>query len=134
MPDVKHSLVFASGLCDYDHTVEFTIKKCVLKKENYIVGVAERAGEMYSVKLQRLSDRETVILVVTEDMPSVWHARLAHADRNAINKMAWSDAVYGMEVAECMSMNSCSPCVVGTMKNTFMRSGATLETRPGAVL
>lgn len=39
-------------------------------------------------------------LDVTWDMLSVWHARLAQADRNEVTKIAQSGAVYGLEMAE----------------------------------
>lgn len=109
-------------------------KNCVVKKKNCIVGVDERAGGMCCVDLQRASDKEIATFDVTENILSVWHASLAHVDRNTIKKMAESGALHGMEMAEDRSTNKCSAFVDRTMTNTTIRSHTTLETRPGIVL
>lgn len=42
VPDADHSLISASRLCDYNHTVNFTKKKCVVKKKNFVIVVCKR--------------------------------------------------------------------------------------------
>lgn len=44
VPEAEHSLVFVSSFCEDDHTMALTRKKCIVKKENYVIGVGERAG------------------------------------------------------------------------------------------
>lgn len=37
VPDVEHSLIFESSLCHDDYTMEFTNRKCVVKKNNFVI-------------------------------------------------------------------------------------------------
>lgn len=134
MPDDEHSLVSVSSLCDDDRTVELKSKKCVMKEKSCVAGVGERAGGMYSVNLQQACDKALGTPDVTGDLLSVCHARLAHADRNAVNKMTQSGFVYGLQTVEARSTKICSSHLQGTMTKTPMRSQTTLEARPSAVL
>lgn len=67
------------------------------------------------------------------DMQSIWHARLAHADRNLMKKTAQSGAVLSMKVAKVCSTNNYWAYVEATMKNMPMCSQTSLESRPATV-
>lgn len=132
--DVGPSLVYVSNFCDDGHTIELTSKKCLVKKGNCGVVVGERAGGMYSISLQLASDRAIVTPDVTKDMLSVWHARLAYADCNAMRKMKQSDAVQHLKMAEARCTNNCLPCIERRMTNTPTRFQATHKSRSRAEL
>lgn len=55
-------------MCDDDLIVEFTSKKCILKKRSCIGGGVQRAGGMYLINLQRASNKANEIAAVTVEM------------------------------------------------------------------
>lgn len=86
--DVEHSLASVSRLCDDNHTVRFEKCKCVVRKDNCVVGLRESADRLYFVDIQRAIDKEMVTADVPGDRLSVWHIKLAHADRKATRRIA----------------------------------------------
>lgn len=91
-----------------------------MKKKIYVIGVGESAGRMYYVNLQRASDKTIATSDVTRNSLSVWHARLAHANWNEINKIGQKSAVHGLEMVEAGYTNNCLLCVGETITNTIM--------------
>lgn len=85
---------------------------------------------MYSINLQKMSDKTMATLDVTGDMLSIWHARLSHADQDAIDKVVKIEAVHGIEIAEGQSTNNCSPRVEETMTNTQRTPAPLLRRSP----
>lgn len=77
-----------SSLCDDDHKENLTGLKRVVKKKDFVVDVDKNAGGTESVNIQQVSDKAMASPDVTGDRLGVRHARLAHANRNAIKKMA----------------------------------------------
>lgn len=134
MRDVEYRAVSMSSFWVDNHTAKFMSENCIVKKRNCVVDIGKRASERYSLSLQRASDKAMTTCDVTGGMLSVWHAKLAHVDRNAIRKMAWSVAIHSQEMAEARNTNNCSPCVEGRMTRTLMLSRSTLESQPGAAL
>lgn len=59
-----------------------------MRKDNCGVGLRESADRLYFVDIQRAIDKEMVTADVTGDRLSVWHIKLAHADRKATRKIA----------------------------------------------
>lgn len=49
VPNVEHSLISVSGLCDDCHTVGLSEKNCVVKKNKNVIAIGERTGGMYLV-------------------------------------------------------------------------------------
>lgn len=72
VPDAEHSLNSVSSLCDDDATVDFTNRKCVVRKDRCMVGVGERAGKTHSVNLHQSIDKQIATSDITGDMLSVW--------------------------------------------------------------
>lgn len=100
-----------SNLCDDSHTVDFTNRKLVFEKDNSAVEAGKLVDRVYSIDIQRVIDTTMATLDATWDVLSVWHARLAHADQNAIKEIARSDAVQGSDMTKLRPTNSCLPCV-----------------------
>lgn len=98
------------------------------EKENCLAGVGERVGVAYSINGQLASDRAFETPKVNENMLSVWHSGLVHADRDAITKMAQSGAGHGLDITAVHRTNNCSPCVEGTITSMSVSVRTNLET------
>lgn len=131
--EVEHSLVSFSSQCDDGHTVKLRNTICVVMKANCVVAVGERAGGMYSVKLQCTSEKAVAAPEDNGDMLSVWRSKLVQVNCNTIKKMVQSNAVHSMDMPIPLASNNCSPSTEGKMTNTTIKYRTILETQPGPV-
>lgn len=65
-PNVEHSLLTVLTLCDNGHTVDFSEKNCVVKKNMRVIGIADRTGGIYSVELWGVDEESMVTSKVSE--------------------------------------------------------------------
>lgn len=133
VPEVKHSLFSMSALCDYGHTVQLKQRNCSLKKKKRCVTrIGKRSGGMYSVKLQRTSEKALEAPEDNGGMLRAWPSRLLHADCEAIRKMTQSDTACVRDMHMPLAPNICSLFIERTMTNTCMKSRRIVEAQPGA--
>lgn len=62
---------------------------------------------MNSIKLQRASENDLAVTEGNEDVLSVWHSRLEHADRNSVIKMAQRNEARGIDMIIPLATNNC---------------------------
>ena len=99
-----------------------------------IVGTGNLWNGVYQVQFSRFLAKDKVSSAVTKSSADIWHTRIVHADKAAIERTAKEEAVAGIEDNTKIEGKSCSSCIIGKMANGSMRLRTTLDSRPGAVV
>lgn len=96
MPNVDHSLIYDSGLCDCGYAVTFREKNCTVKNRKCDFHWLTSGG-MYSVELCGTDEKAMTTPEVGGKKIRVWHLRLAHAKRTALKRIRAMKVVFSLD-------------------------------------
>ncbi len=113
---LKHNLLSISQFCDKGLKVTFEASICIITnpKDNSIVLMGHRHGNIYMVDLHDLDKKNGLCLITNEERKSetswLWHRRLGHASMDLISKLVKKDLIKDVPKLIFEKDKICGPC------------------------
>ena len=120
-PELKHSLLSVSQICDKGYSTHFTDKECMTPKpgivipEEWILVKSKRDGNAYIIDMNsNLPEQVTYLFSkISEQNAMMWHRRLGHAKAKNLNRLAKNEMVRGLPVRDFITFEKCVSCAQG---------------------
>ncbi|KAJ9556363.1 hypothetical protein OSB04_010977 [Centaurea solstitialis] len=120
---LMHNLLSISQLCDKDHKVSFSKKKCKVKnrrKEVILTGV--RHADIYIINMNTSTDNFCFVSRASSDTNWLWHKRLSHLNFKTINQLCINNLVIGLPDFRYTKVSLCSACEKGKQTRASFKS------------
>ncbi|KAJ9547379.1 hypothetical protein OSB04_019922 [Centaurea solstitialis] len=118
-----HNLLSISQLCDKNHKVSFSKKKCKVKnrrKEVILTGV--RHADIYIINMNTSTDNFCFVFRATSDTNWLWHKRLSHLNFKTLNQLCINNLVIGLPDFRYTKVFLCSACEKGKQTRASFKS------------
>lgn len=114
IPKVKYNLVSYGAITNRGYTVTGNNKQCLIHSGKRTVMVGEKEGNLYKLKINRVSKEEALIIEKGQGDNSlrIWHERLAHLNLKDVKQVL---NIEGIKATEQVSKFLCKACVEGKM-------------------
>ncbi|KAJ9562397.1 hypothetical protein OSB04_007557 [Centaurea solstitialis] len=120
---LMHNLLSISQLCDKNHKVSFSKKKCKVKnrrKEVILTGV--RHADIYIINMNTSTDNFCFVSRASTDMIWLWHKRLSHLNFKTLNQLCINNLVIGLPDFRYTKESLCSACEKGKQTRASFKS------------
>ncbi|KAJ9557956.1 hypothetical protein OSB04_012570 [Centaurea solstitialis] len=120
---LMHNLLSISQLCDKNHKVSFSKKKCKVKnrrKEVILNGV--RHADIYIINMNTSTDNFCFVSRASTDMNWLWHKRLSHLNFKTLNQLCINNLVIGLPDCRYTKESLCSACEKGKQTRASFKS------------
>ncbi|KAJ9542631.1 hypothetical protein OSB04_029137 [Centaurea solstitialis] len=120
---LMHNLLSISQLCDKNHKVSFSKKKCKVKnrrKEVILTGV--RHADIYIINMNTSTDNFCFVSRASSDTNWLWHKRLSHLNFKTINQLCINNLVVGLPDFRYTKVSLCSACEKGKQTRDSFKS------------
>ncbi|KAJ9545140.1 hypothetical protein OSB04_024847 [Centaurea solstitialis] len=120
---LMHNLLSISQLCDKNHKVSFSKKKCKVKnrkKEVILNGV--RHADIYIINMNTSTDNFCFVSRASTDMNWLWHKRLSHLNFKTLNQLCINNLVIGLPDYRYTKESLCSACEKGKQTRASFKS------------
>ncbi|KAJ9552849.1 hypothetical protein OSB04_016894 [Centaurea solstitialis] len=120
---LMHNLLSISQLCDKNHKVSFSKKKCKVKnrkKEVILNGV--RHADIYIINMNTSTDNFCFVSRASTDMNWLWHKRLSHLNFKTLNQLCINDLVIGLPDYRYTKESLCAACEKGKQTRASFKS------------
>ncbi|KAJ9556613.1 hypothetical protein OSB04_011227 [Centaurea solstitialis] len=120
---LMHNLLSISQLCDKNHKVSFSKKKCKVKnrrKEVILTGV--RQTDIYIINMNTSADNFCFVSRASTDTNWLWHKRLSHLNFKTLNQLCINNLVVGLPDFRYTKVSLCSPCEKGKQTRASFKS------------
>ncbi|KAJ9545329.1 hypothetical protein OSB04_025036 [Centaurea solstitialis] len=120
---LMHNLLSISQLCDKNHKVSFSKKKCKVKnrrKEVILTGV--RHADIYIINMNTSTDNFCFVSRASSDTNWLWHKRLSHLNFKTINQPCINNLVVGLPNFRYTKVSLCSACEKGKQTRASFKS------------
>ncbi|KAJ9561066.1 hypothetical protein OSB04_006226 [Centaurea solstitialis] len=120
---LMHNLLSIGQLCDKNHKVSFSKKKCKVKnrrKEVILTGV--RHADIYIINMNTSTDNFCFVSRASSDTNWLWHKRLSHLNFKTINQLCINNLVVGLPDFRYTKVSLCSACEKGKQTRASFKS------------
>ncbi|KAJ9547394.1 hypothetical protein OSB04_019937, partial [Centaurea solstitialis] len=120
---LMHNLLSISQLCDKNHKVSFSKKKCKVKnrrKEVILTGV--RQADIYIINMNTSTDNFCFVSRGSTDTNWLWHKRLSHLNFKTLNQLCINNLVTGLLDFRYTKVSLCSACEKGKQTRASFKS------------
>ncbi|KAJ9546608.1 hypothetical protein OSB04_019151 [Centaurea solstitialis] len=120
---LMHNLLSISQLCDKNHKVSFSKKKCKVKnrrKEVILTGV--RRADIYIINMNTSTDNFCFVSRASTDTNWLWHKRLSHLNFKTLNQLCINNLVVGLPDFRYTKVSLCSACEKGKQTRASFKS------------
>ncbi|KAJ9556551.1 hypothetical protein OSB04_011165 [Centaurea solstitialis] len=120
---LMHNLLSIIQLCDKNHKVSFSKKKCKVKnrrKEVILTGV--RQADIYIINMNTSTDNFCFVSRASTDTNWLWHKRLSHLNFKTLNQLCINNLVVGLPDFRYTKVSLCSACEKGKQTRTCFKS------------
>ncbi|KAJ9544847.1 hypothetical protein OSB04_024554 [Centaurea solstitialis] len=120
---LMHNLLSISQLCDKNHKVSFSKKKCKVKnrrKEVILTGV--RHADIYIINMNTSTDNFCFVSRASSDTNWLWHKRLSHLNFKTLNQLCINNLVIGLPDLRYTKVSLCSACEKGKQTRASFKS------------
>ncbi|KAJ9543717.1 hypothetical protein OSB04_023424 [Centaurea solstitialis] len=120
---LMHNLLSISQLCDKNHKVSFSKKKCKVKnrrKEVILTGV--RHADIYIINMNTSTDNFCFVSRASTDTNWLWHKRLSHLNFTTLNQLCINNLVVGLPDFRYTKVSLCSACEKGKQTRASFKS------------
>ena len=126
VPELKHSLLSVSQICDRDYSTLFTKKGCFILKpgiitpDEWVLVKSQRKNDAYIIDMNSNIPKEITCLFssTSEQNAMLWHRRLGHANVKNLNRLAKHDLVRGLPIKDFITFEKCVSCALGKQHRT----------------
>ncbi|KAJ9550966.1 hypothetical protein OSB04_015011 [Centaurea solstitialis] len=112
-----------SQLCDKNHKVSFSKKKCKVKnrrKEVILIGV--RQADIYIINMNTSTYNFCFVSRASSDTNWLWHKRLSHLNFKTLNQLCINNLVIGLHDFRYTKISLCSACEKGKQTRASFKS------------
>jgi len=111
---LKHNLLSVSQLCDKGYLVSFDSHNCVIENKHdiNIKHIGYRTNNVYMINLDKTSNYDQCFLSKDDD-PWLWHRRIAHINKEHLNKIISKDLVIDLPKLKFEKDRLCDACQKG---------------------
>ncbi|TLX70005.1 DDE-type integrase/transposase/recombinase, partial [Labilibacter sediminis] len=121
VPELKHSLLSVSQICDKDYSTHFTKKECLILKpgivipDDWVLVRSERKNDAYIIDMNSNIPENVTCLFskISEQNAVLWHRRLGHANAKNLYRLAKNELVRGLPIKDFITFEKCVPCAQG---------------------
>jgi hypothetical protein len=121
VPELKHSLLSVSQICDKEFSTHFTKKECLILKpgivipEDWILLRSECKCDAYIIDMNKNTTENVTCLFskISEHNAMLWHRRLGHANVKNLNRLAKLELVRDLPVKDFITFEKCLACAQG---------------------
>ncbi|KAJ9565935.1 hypothetical protein OSB04_001901 [Centaurea solstitialis] len=120
---LMHNLLSISQLCDKNHKVSFSKKKCKVKnrrKEVILTGV--RQADIYIINMNTSTDNFCFVSRASSNTNWLWHKRLSHLNFKTLNQLCINNLVVGLPDFRYTKVSLCSACEKGKQTRASFKS------------
>ncbi|KAJ9546782.1 hypothetical protein OSB04_019325 [Centaurea solstitialis] len=120
---LMHNLLSISQLCDKNHKVSFSKKKCKVKnrrKEVILTGV--RRADIYIINMNTSTDNFCFVSRASTDTNWLWHKRLSHLNFKTLNQLCIDNLVISLPDFCYTKVSLCSACEKGKQTRASFKS------------
>ncbi|KAJ9561765.1 hypothetical protein OSB04_006925 [Centaurea solstitialis] len=120
---LMHNLLSISQLCDKNHKVSFSKKKCKVKnrrKEVILTGV--RQADIYIINMNTSIDNLCFVSRASTNTNWLWHKRLFHLNFKTLNQLCINNLVVGLPDFRYTKVSLCSACEKGKQTRASFKS------------
>ncbi|KAJ9566903.1 hypothetical protein OSB04_002869 [Centaurea solstitialis] len=120
---LMRNLLSISQLCDKNHKVSFSKKKCKVKnrrKEVILTGV--RQADIYIINMNTSTDNLCFVSRASTDTNWLWHKRLSHLNFKTLNQLYINNLVVGLPDFRYTKVSLCSACEKGKQTRASFKS------------
>ncbi|KAJ9557729.1 hypothetical protein OSB04_012343 [Centaurea solstitialis] len=120
---LMHNLLSISQLCDKNHKVSFSKKKCKVKnirKEVILTGV--RHADIYIINMNTSTDNFCFVSRASSDTNWLWHKRLSHLNFKTLNQLCINNLVIVLPDFRYTKVSLCSACEKGKQTGASFKS------------
>ncbi|KAJ9565666.1 hypothetical protein OSB04_001632 [Centaurea solstitialis] len=120
---LMHSLLSISQLCDKNHKVSFSKKKCKVKnrrREVILTGV--RQADIYIINMNTSTDNFCFVSRASSDTNWLWHKHLSHLNFKTLNQLCINNLVVGLPDFRYTKVSLCSACEKGKQTRASFKS------------
>ncbi|XP_076883438.1 uncharacterized protein LOC143532205 [Bidens hawaiensis] len=121
VPELKHSLLNVSQICDKGFSTHFTNKECLILKpgivipEEWILVGSQRKDNTYLIDIDKNIPEEITCLFskASEHNSMLLHRRLGHENVKNLNRLVKNNIVRGLPVKDFVTIEKCVACALG---------------------
>ncbi|KAJ9536026.1 LOW QUALITY PROTEIN: hypothetical protein OSB04_un000809 [Centaurea solstitialis] len=120
---LMHNLLSISQLCDKNHKVSFSKKKCKVKnrrKEVILTGV--RQADIYIINMNTSTDNFCFVSRASTDTNWLWHKCLSYLNFKTLNQLCINNLVVGLPDFRYTKVSLCSACEKGKQTRASFKS------------
>ncbi|KAJ9545145.1 hypothetical protein OSB04_024852 [Centaurea solstitialis] len=120
---LMHNLLSISQLCDKNHKVSFSKKKCKVKnrrKEVILTGV--RRADIYIINMNTSTDNFCFVSRASTNTNWLWYKRLSHLNFKTLNQLCINNLVTGLPDFRYTKVSLCSTCEKGKQTRAIFKS------------
>ncbi|KAI3767616.1 hypothetical protein L2E82_17880 [Cichorium intybus] len=115
VPELKHSLLSVSQICDKGFSTHFTKKECLILKpdvvipEEWILVRSERKSNAYIIDMNHNTSENVTCLFsrAAEQSVMLWHRPLGHANTKNLNRLAKNNMVARLPIKDFITFKKC---------------------------
>ena len=121
VPELHHSLLSVSQICDRNYSVHFTDKECLILKPGIVIPAdwilvrSRRQNDAYIIDMNTTIPETVTCLFssVSERTTMLWHRRLGHANVKNLNRLTKNDLVRDLPIKDFITVEKCVACALG---------------------
>ncbi|KAJ9557700.1 LOW QUALITY PROTEIN: hypothetical protein OSB04_012314 [Centaurea solstitialis] len=120
---LMHNLLSISQLCDKNHKVSFSKKKCKVKnKRKEVILTRVRHADIYIINMNTSTDNFCFVSRASSDTNWLWHKRLSHLNFKTLNQLCINNLVIGLPDFRYTKVSLCSACEKGKQTRASFKS------------
>ncbi|KAJ9539154.1 hypothetical protein OSB04_031887 [Centaurea solstitialis] len=120
---LMHNLLSISQLCDKNHKVSFSKKKCKVKnRRNEVILTGVRQADTYIINMNTSTDNFCFVSRASTDTNWLWHKRLSHLNFKTLNQLCINNLVVGLPDFRYTKVSLCSACEKGKQTRATFKS------------
>ncbi|KAJ9567467.1 LOW QUALITY PROTEIN: hypothetical protein OSB04_003433 [Centaurea solstitialis] len=118
---LMHNLLSISQLCDKNHKVSFSKKKCKSRTDEVIL-TGVRHADIYIINMNTSTDNFCFVSRASSDTNWLWHKRLSHLNFKTLNQLCINNLVIGLPDFRYTKVSLCSACEKGKQTRASFKS------------
>lgn len=111
VPTLEGNMISIGKLAEKGVRAVFDNTGCKLVYENTVVAIADKASDMYWLRVAQEQVMKSVVKQHTKNCQHTWHRRLGHRDPAVLGEMKRRDLVSGLNVVDCGIRWTCECCI-----------------------
>ncbi|KAJ9560830.1 hypothetical protein OSB04_005990 [Centaurea solstitialis] len=123
---LMHNLLSISQLCDKNHKVSFSKKKCdackVKNRRKEVILTGVRHADIYIINMNTSTDNFCFVSRASSDTNWLWHKRLSHLNFKTMNQLCINNLVIGLPDFRYTKVCLCSACEKGKQTRASFKS------------